>query len=377
MQDLGNDWGNSAPTMRVLVADQEPEMLEAVARAFEVDVATSKATCIDLLRANQFDVLVACERLSDGSGLELLSHVGQRWPHVIRILAIEPERRAMLRGRLGPFKLFETIAYPIDEDKLEAALTRASQAIAENEAAAPTAPPAPRDQAVRNQVAKEQIARPPNASTLPAATPAPSTAERGTSVGGTNIGGSTQRAAAQNAVGQSRVGQGGIGQGGRPSAAPLGTQPLKDARSAGDRTALTPSAPNPRNVPPPSSRQNAQQAAAGKSGNQPVAQGLAPNARKPGAPAPAPEYPPLPSKGSKIVPLGSPGGAEYRIVPHDYHDQTMPGTLRSNRDARAKEPTLHEKAAALAAEAMAAVVRYMKPQSSTRTPAKTPPRKKR
>ena len=54
-------------------------MLEAIARVFEVDVATTKATCIDLLRANHFDVIVACERLGDGSGLELLSHVGQRF----------------------------------------------------------------------------------------------------------------------------------------------------------------------------------------------------------------------------------------------------------------------------------------------------------
>ena len=80
----------------------ETEMLEAVARVFEVDIATSKATCIDLLRANEFDVLMASERLNDGSGLELLSQVGQRWPNVVRILAIEPERRAMLKGKLAP-----------------------------------------------------------------------------------------------------------------------------------------------------------------------------------------------------------------------------------------------------------------------------------
>src|SRR5262245_6503447 len=104
MQYSGNDedWGTSMATMRVLVADQEPEMLEQISRAFDVDTATSKVTCVDLMRANQFDVIVACERLSDGSGLELLSHVGQRWPNVIRILAIEPSRRALLKGRLGP-----------------------------------------------------------------------------------------------------------------------------------------------------------------------------------------------------------------------------------------------------------------------------------
>jgi DNA-binding NarL/FixJ family response regulator len=112
--------------MRVLVADSDSEALEAIGRAFEVDVAASKVTCIDLLRANDYDVLVAAERLDDGSGLELLSQVAKRWPDVVRILAIEPARRAMLRGKLAPFKLFDTIAYPVDESQLESALQHAA-----------------------------------------------------------------------------------------------------------------------------------------------------------------------------------------------------------------------------------------------------------
>ncbi len=74
------DYRGSVQAMRVLICDQETEMLETIARTFEVDVATSKVTCIDLMRANPFDVVVASERLSDGSGLELLSHIATRWP---------------------------------------------------------------------------------------------------------------------------------------------------------------------------------------------------------------------------------------------------------------------------------------------------------
>jgi hypothetical protein len=111
--------GDSAAAMRVLICDQESEMLERIARSFEVDIATSKATCIDLMRANAFDVLVASERLSDGSGLELLSHVATRWPDTLRVLAIEPQRLKLLRGKLGPFRLHATLTYPIDEDELE------------------------------------------------------------------------------------------------------------------------------------------------------------------------------------------------------------------------------------------------------------------
>ena len=451
MQSLGNDWGNSTATMRILVADQEPEMLEAIARAFEVDVATSKATCIDLLRANSFDVLVACERLSDGSGLELLSHVGQRWPHVIRILAIEPERRAMLRGRLGPFKLFETIAYPIDADKMEAALTRAAEAIAENEANAPTAQPAPRNQAVRNQVAREQIAKGPAVAatspspskppqlTPPAATtpatrsgppgapgaqgappsgPARSGAnqsawspagsprgappgapgsggsrlgsasdrpggpgwadhaganQHGVTHGGVSRGGANPGGANSGGPSQGGLGRGGASQGAASRSAPASNvtkgPPKDDARHPGSRTADTSSALRGRNVPLPSG-----------SSPQRSSQGLTGN---PGADA----YPPLPSKGSKIVPLGSPGTHEFKILPHDYQHQSMPGTPRAQRGPQKKEASLQEKAVSLADDAKAALsaaFRYLKPQSASDNddddddnPLKTPPRNKR
>jgi hypothetical protein len=299
---LGNedDGENSPAIMRVMVADADTEMLEAVARTFDVDVATSKATSIDLLRANEFDVIVACERLTDGSGLELLSHVGQRWPNVVRILAIEPERRALLKGRLGPFKLFETVAYPIDTSKLEATLTRAAEAIA-----------------VRDADPRSSLSR--------------------------------GAAATRNATS------------GRDTPAARAT-PKEDARSAAARTAQAPTSPSsrqPATVAQPSQRM--------------------PSATRAGAKPPA--YPPLPARGTKIVPLGSAGAPEYKIVRQDFRDQTVPGAARGERDSGdgEKNPTLQKKAASLAAGAMAAMARMIKPQSSTppEPPPKAPPRKKR
>jgi hypothetical protein len=290
--------------MRGLVADQESDMLEALSRTFEIDVATSKATCIDLLRANDFDVIVAGERLADGSGLELLGSVGQRWPNVLRVLSIEPERRALLKGRLGPFKLFDTIPWPIDDERLEAVLARASEALA-RQGVSPAAPTKP---------------KPPQGSIAAQA------AEARRSPRSTSQSGSYRVTTLT----------------GRPSP--------DDARRRTARTGGTTSAPT-------------------RSGSAPAQK---PDAR-------GPNYPPLPPKGSKIVPLGSPETTEYRILPHDYHEQRRPGAPRERDDAR-KSGSLQEKAAALAAEAKAAVsaiVRYIKPQSSTRKPAKAPPRKKR
>lgn len=107
-------------------------MLEALARAlrdhFVIDAVTSKGDCFDLLRVNEFELIVACERLEDGSGLELLGQVAKRWPATLRVFSADRERLKLLQGRLGPFQLFQTLAYPIDPRKLFATLSLAAAA---------------------------------------------------------------------------------------------------------------------------------------------------------------------------------------------------------------------------------------------------------
>jgi CheY-like chemotaxis protein len=116
--------------MRVLVVDQDSASNLGVTRSlrdlYTVDCVTNKAACLDLLRSNSFEVIVATERLEDGSGLELLGQISKKWPSVLRIFAADRQRLQLLRGRLGPFELFQTLAYPIDADKLLAALQKAA-----------------------------------------------------------------------------------------------------------------------------------------------------------------------------------------------------------------------------------------------------------
>lgn len=107
-------------------------MLESIARLlgdrYTVDAVTTKADCLDLLRQNTFEVIVAGERLEDGSGLELLSQAAKRWPAMLRIFSADRPRLQLLKGRLGPFELFQTLAYPIDPDRLIATLELADAA---------------------------------------------------------------------------------------------------------------------------------------------------------------------------------------------------------------------------------------------------------
>ncbi|HWM71297.1 MAG TPA: TonB family protein [Steroidobacteraceae bacterium] len=119
-------------SMRVLVVDQDSASNLAITRSlrdlYTVDCVTNKGDCLDLLRSNAFEVIVATERLEDGSGLELLGQISKKWPSVLRIFAADRQRLQLLRGRLGPFELFQTLTYPIDPERLVATLALADAA---------------------------------------------------------------------------------------------------------------------------------------------------------------------------------------------------------------------------------------------------------
>ena len=115
--------------MKTLLADIDSAMLQhCVARIGgrqSLVVATSKAQAMELLRhGSGFEVVVACDRLSDGSGLALLDEVHVRWPHLTRVFCIDPHRLVLVRSRLSAFRLRHTLSYPLMPAKLELLLLR-------------------------------------------------------------------------------------------------------------------------------------------------------------------------------------------------------------------------------------------------------------
>jgi TonB family protein len=114
--------------MRVLLVDHDSEGLETIARAIrgvlELDCVTSKGDALLLLRQNTYDVLIACERAIDGSGLDLLGRTTRTAAPIKRIFAAAPERLQLLGPRLAPFKVQRTINYPIDLEELWLAIAQ-------------------------------------------------------------------------------------------------------------------------------------------------------------------------------------------------------------------------------------------------------------
>lgn len=115
--------------MRVVLADHDPAVLAASARALQglIDCVqvTSKQDCLARLREGGCDIVVACERLADGSGLDLLATIGMSHPELLRIFAADAERLKKLGAHLTPFKLFDTIGYPLDSMQLRSAMALA------------------------------------------------------------------------------------------------------------------------------------------------------------------------------------------------------------------------------------------------------------
>jgi TonB family protein len=183
--------------MRVLVVDQDSSLLTAITRTlgeyFTIDAVTTKADCLDLVRLNEFEVIVAGERLEDGSGLELLGSLARSRPDMLRIFAAERERLKLLKGRLGPFGLFRTLSYPIEPRQLLAALSAAAgieEEIAETEhvpvapaaaaaaaaAAAPAPAPAPTQASARGPATRRAA---PSGASAQTPSPSPATASTG------------------------------------------------------------------------------------------------------------------------------------------------------------------------------------------------------
>jgi hypothetical protein len=333
--------------MRVLICDQETEMLETIARSFEVDVATSKATCIDLMRANSFDVLVASERLSDGSGLELLSHVATRWPDTLRVLVIEPQRLKLIRGKLSPFRLHATMKYPIDLDELEAVLIDLGELLGadgESEEAEetqhPAEPPVP---------ARVPTARPAPAGALPAATrPSGPTAATAGRSGQASYGRGTPpeevKVSQVFRPGSSTGTHGGTPQGssrGSPQEA-FRSVPPSGSASAGRSTQGSSTAASSRNappLPPPAVAGRSGKASGGKTVVPPVARFTAP-------PAVDPSAPPVKRKLGNYTPLGAPEDEQLRIVERQFDQTVAPLAARAirAREEATRPRTVGEKA---------------------------------
>ena len=106
-------------------------LLAAITATFgphcDLVTATRRDVCLAQLELHRFDVVIAGDKLSDYTGLELLSEVPVISPDTLLIFAADPKRLQQLGKRLAVFGLFEAISYPLTPQKLVDVLRRARE----------------------------------------------------------------------------------------------------------------------------------------------------------------------------------------------------------------------------------------------------------
>jgi hypothetical protein len=130
--------------MRILVADRNSLLLAAITATFgqhcDLVTATRRDVCLGVLDEHRFDVVIACDKLSDYTGLELLSEVPVVSPDTLLIFAADPKRLKQLEKRLAVFGLFDTLSYPLTPQKFVDVLKRARECLLSRRTSAPSAP---------------------------------------------------------------------------------------------------------------------------------------------------------------------------------------------------------------------------------------------
>jgi DNA-binding NtrC family response regulator len=104
-------WMDRTPV--ILLVDDDAAILRTLKlqlrrEPFEVVTAASPLLALRLLEERSVDIIASDERMPEMSGSELLRHVRERWPDVVRILLtgeadLETSARAIREGELYRF----------------------------------------------------------------------------------------------------------------------------------------------------------------------------------------------------------------------------------------------------------------------------------
>jgi DNA-binding NtrC family response regulator len=120
---------NSSTRPRVLVVDDEPDMLEFLARAlrrtYQVTVAHSAEEALPLLQSDDFQMVITDNQMLRLSGLEMLARLENSSPELVRVVMSgfdgDPEiQRAIDRGMLDSYVL-----KPLDSPSLMSSIDQA------------------------------------------------------------------------------------------------------------------------------------------------------------------------------------------------------------------------------------------------------------
>ena len=119
----------SAPKPRLLVVDDEPDMLDFLERVFRSDYAVTRANNADealaALRAGGIQVLVTDQKMPRVTGVELLEQIRETHPTLVKVLLSGFTDLPEIQRAIERCGIHAYVVKPVDSERLRAAVAEA------------------------------------------------------------------------------------------------------------------------------------------------------------------------------------------------------------------------------------------------------------
>jgi adenylate cyclase len=114
---------------RLLIVDDEPDMLDFLERVFRGEYAVTRASsaeeALDELDRERYALVITDQKMPQITGVELLERIGERYPTLVKVLLsgfteVPEIQRAVERGGIHNY-----VVKPVDSEKLRVAVKEA------------------------------------------------------------------------------------------------------------------------------------------------------------------------------------------------------------------------------------------------------------
>lgn len=121
----------TAPLPRLLLVDDEPDMLDflerALRRTYEVHRFCDPLSALADVRARRYDVILSDQKMPSLTGLELLAQAAELWPDSVRVLITGYTAVPEIAGALSSSHIHTCVLKPVDATQLLAAIDAARE----------------------------------------------------------------------------------------------------------------------------------------------------------------------------------------------------------------------------------------------------------
>jgi len=114
---------------RLLIVDDEPDMLDFLERVFRADYTIVRASSAEEALAElgraKFSLVITDQKMPHITGVELLERIGERYPSLVKVLLSGFTEVPEIQRAVDRCGIHNYVVKPVDSEKLRAAVDEA------------------------------------------------------------------------------------------------------------------------------------------------------------------------------------------------------------------------------------------------------------